>query len=162
MAEPCVAEVAGGRLILLARTGSGSLHRSWSEDGGDTWSRPEPTTLISPCSSLTLKTLPDGRLIVFYNHVSPLRPGAFFPRIPLCYAVSDDGGQTWGEPVIVGDEGAIKRDHQSIYPAICFLPDGMLVVWSMHAADPDGTFDNGGAEGWRTGGAKRAVLAYPE
>jgi hypothetical protein len=47
MAEPCVAEVEGGRLLMLARTGSGCNYTSWSEDGGDTWSTPEPTTLIA-------------------------------------------------------------------------------------------------------------------
>src|SRR5690242_19787471 len=73
-----------------------------------------------------------------------MKPGgyAFFPRTPLCYAVSDDGDYTWEKPFIVDDEGAERRDHQSIYPAICFLPEGILVKWSMHAADPQGSFDN--------------------
>jgi photosystem II stability/assembly factor-like uncharacterized protein len=61
MAEPCVAEVAPGRLLMLARTGSGCLYRAGSDDGGDTWSAPEPTPLTSACSSLTLKPLPDAR-----------------------------------------------------------------------------------------------------
>lgn len=162
MAEPCVAEVAGDRLLMLARTGSGCKYRSWSDDGGDTWSRPEATTLTSACSSLTLKKLPDGRLIVFYNHATPLKPGAFFPRTPLCYAVSADAGRTWGEPVIVDDEGVANRDRQNIYPSVCFTDEGMLVVWSTHAADPSGSFSNGGPEGWKTGGGKRCVAAYPE
>ena len=161
MAEPCVAEVGDGRLLLLARTGSGCHYRAWSSDGGDTWSSPEPTTLTAACSPLTLKTLPDGRLILFYNHAAPLAPGAFFPRVPLVYAISDDGGSTWREPVIVDDEGAAAYNRQHIYPSVCFTGEGMLVVYSTHAADPAGSFANGGEDGWKIGGGKRCLLAYP-
>ena len=158
MAEPCVAEV-GDRVLMLARTGSGYHFSSWSDDGGDTWSKPEATTLMSACSSLTLKTLPDGRLIVFYNHATPIKAGAFFPRTPLCYAVSDDGGKTWSPPVIVDDEGVADKDRQNIYPSICFTKEGMLVIWSTHGADPKGSF--AGQYDSNIGGAKRAVLATP-
>lgn len=161
MAEPCVAEVAGCRLLMLARTGSGCNYRSWSHDGGDTWSKPEPTTLLAACSPLTLKTLPDDRLIVFYNHATPLGPGAFFPRTPLTYAVSSDGGETWSAPVVVDDEGVERKDRQNIYPSACFTDEGILVVYSTHAADPEGSFSNGGTDGWKIGGGKRCIVSYP-
>jgi hypothetical protein len=162
MAEPCVAQTGRNQLLMLARTGSGYVYHSRSKDGGDTWSNPEPSTLTAACSPLTLKTLPDGRLIVFYDHAQPLKKGVFFPRTPLVYAVSEDKGKTWGEPVIVDDDGMEKNDRQNIYPSVCFTKEGMLVIWSTHAADPDGSFSNGGREGWRTGGGKCAILAYPK
>ncbi len=162
MAEPCVAETGDNQLLMLARTGSGCLYRSLSNDGGDTWSAPEPTSLIAACSPLTLKTLPDDRLIVFYNHAKPLNKGAFFPRTPLVYAVSPDRGKTWNEPVIVDDDGIEIGDKQNIYPSVCFTEEGMLVIWSTHAADPKGSFSNGEKEGWKIGGGKRAILAYPK
>lgn len=170
MQECCAVEINGGGLMMLARTGMGALHRAWSDDGGETWSKPEPTTLTSACSSLTLRRMPDAhstssgpaRLIVLYNHVDPLRPGSFFPRTPLTYALSEDDGKTWGEPFCIDAEGAEDRDRQNIYPSICFTDEGMLVVYSTHAADPEGSFSNGGPEGWRIGGGKSCVLAYPE
>jgi hypothetical protein len=162
MAEPCVAEVDGGRLLMVARTGSGCKYASWSEDGGDTWSTPEPTTLVAACSSLTLKTLPDGRLIVFYNHVKPLGAGAFFPRTPLCYAVSSDGGKSWGEPVLVDESGVQLQDRQVIYTSICFTAEGMLVVYSNHMADPDGSFANQYSHESLDCGGVRCILEYPE
>ncbi len=170
MAEPCVAEVEGGRLLMLARTGSGCKYAAWSEDGGDTWSTPEPTTLIAACSSLTLKTLPDahstgsgqGRLIVFYNHAKTLRAGAFFPRTPLCYAVSSDGGKSWGEPVLVDESGVQLKDRQVIYPSICFTAEGMLVVYSNHMADPDGSFAGQYSHESPDCGGVRCILEYPE
>ena len=160
MAEPAVAEVGGGRLLMLARTGSGSLFASESIDGGDSWSQPRPTSLISACSSLTLNTLPDGRLIVFYNHVEPLARGAFFPRTPLCYAVSSDEGKSWGPPVIIDDDGVAAKDRQNIYPSAAFTAEGMVLVWSSHQADPRGSF--AGQYNPRIGGGKCAVLAYPD
>lgn len=171
MAEPCVAEVPSvplegvrtrepGCLLMLARTGSGCKYRAWSTDGGDTWSQPEPTTLTAACSSLTLRTLPDRRLIVFYNHAEPLGPGAFFPRTPLCYAVSADGGRTWGEPVLVDEAGVLLRDRQSIYPSVCFIGEGMVVVYSTHFADPNGSFAGTSHELADCGG-KRCILEYP-
>jgi len=161
MAEPCVAEVDGGRLLMLARTGSGCNYAAWSDDGGDTWSAPEPTTQTAACSSLTLKTLPDGRLMTFYNHAEPLVPGAFFPRTPLCYSVSGDGGRSWGEPVMVDDSGMSARDRQCIYPSICFTDEGMLAVYSVHEADPKGSFAGAYSHGHPDCGGKRAILEYP-
>lgn len=159
MAEPCVAELSDGRVLMMARTGLGAHHAALSADGGDTWSKPEPTTLESACSSLTLKTLPDGRLIVFYNHATPLKAGAFFPRTPLCYAVSSDGGKSWSPPVIVDDEGVANKDRQNIYPSACFTKEGMVLMWSTHGADPKGSF--AGQYDPKIGGGKRAILVMP-
>jgi len=155
--EPCVAELGEGRVLMLGRTGLGSLHVAMSSDAGETWSTPEATTLESACSPLTLKTLPDGRLIVFYNNATPIKEGAFFPRTPLCYAVSDDGGRTWCAPVVVDDEGVTAKDRQNIYPSICFTKEGMLVMWSSHGADPKGSF--AGQYDASIGGGKRAIIA---
>ena len=157
MAEPVVAELDDGRLLLLARTGKGAHHRSYSSDGGRTWSAPEPTTLTAACSPLAMKTMPDGRLMVVYDHAVPLRPEAFFPRRPLVWAVSSDGGTTWSPPHVIDD----AQGQQHIYPSITFLEDGILVVYSSVAADPNGGFGNGGPEGWKIGGGKSCILKYP-
>jgi hypothetical protein len=117
---------------------------------------------VAACSSLTLKTLPDGQLIVFYNHVKPLRAGAFFPRTPLCYAVSSDSGKSWGEPVLVDESGVQLQDRQVIYPSICFTAEGMLVVYSNHMADPDGSFAGQYSHESPDCGGVRCILAYPE
>jgi hypothetical protein len=159
MQEPCAVELADGRVRLLARTGAGSIHTSISADGGETWSEPEATTLESPCSALTLRRAPDGRLVCLYNHVKPLHEGAFFPRTPLVYALSSDDGATWSAPVVIDATGVERLDRQNIYPSPCFTPEGMVVVWSTHGADPKGSF--GGQYDEKIGGAKRAVIALP-
>ena len=167
MPEPCVVERRDGSVLMVARSGTGFLLESDSKDGGATWSAPRNTTLVSPCSSLTLHRLPDGRLIVFYNHAAPSKPGWFFPRAPLVYAVSADDGATWGAPVIVDDEGlklgengaVVAAERDLIYPGVCFLEEGMLVVWSSHFSSGD--FRKKTAAERLLGGGKRAILKYP-
>lgn len=160
MQEPCAVELADGCVRLLARTGAGSIHTSLSADGGETWSEPEPTTLESPCSSLTLRRGPGGRLVCLYNHATPLKEGAFFPRTPLVYALSSDDGDTWSTPIVIDATGMERLDRQNIYPSPCFTPEGMVVVWSTHGADPKGSF----AEQYNEsiGGGKCAVVKLPE
>lgn len=157
MQEPCAVELADGRVRLLSRTGAGSIHSSLSADGGETWSAPEPTTLKSACSSLTLRRAPDGRLVCLYNHARPLGEGAFFPRTPLVYAFSADDGATWSMPVVIDATGMEHRDRQNIYASPCFTPEGMVVVWSTHSADPKGSF--AGQYDEKIGGGKRAIIA---
>jgi hypothetical protein len=159
MQEPCAVELTDGRVRLLARTGAGSIHSSLSADDGETWSEPEPTTLESPCSALTLRRAPDGRLVCLYNHAKPLHEGAFFPRTPLVYALSADDGATWSAPVVIDASGVEHRDRQNIYPSPCFTPEGMFVFWSTHGADPKGSF--AGQYDENIGGAKRAIIELP-
>ena len=114
--------------------------------------------LFRSCSSLTLRRAPDGRLVCLYNHVTPLKEGAFFPRTPLVYAVSRDDGKTWSAPAVIDATGVEHRDRQNIYASPCFTPEGMLVIWSTHGADPEGSF--AGADDATIGGGKRAIIAF--
>jgi len=123
-------------LMILARTGSGCHYQSYSNDGGWTWSKSEPTSLIAGCSPLTVKKMPDGRLFVVYNHGSPKTLGDLFPRFPIHYAVSDDNGFTWSPPIIVDDvwngESVVYQDKVNFeygYPSICFLKNGILLTY---------------------------------
>jgi hypothetical protein len=156
MAEPTIAELDDGRLLMLARTGKGAHHRSYSSDGGRTWSPPEATTLTAACSPLTMKRMPDGRLFVVYDHADPLSNEAFFPRTPLVWALSDDDGVTWSDPHLVDAEAG----QQHIYPSITFLEEGILVVYSSRYADPAGGF-GGPPDSWKIGGGKSCIIAYP-
>ena len=170
MAEPCVVEMRDGRLLMLARGGLGVLLRSHSTDGGKTWSPGERTTLISPLSSFTLRRLPDGRLIVFYNHAAPSEPGGAFPRNPLAYALSADEGASWIGPILVDDEGrsanpATLPEMAHVYPGITFLKEGILVLYSSHMThNRFGTRRDdrpwSAAQQARTGG-KLTLLKYP-
>jgi hypothetical protein len=164
MAEPCAVELRDDEILMLARTGAGFHHRSISADGGETWSQPEPTTLVAACSPLTLYRMPDGRLIVFYEHARPLSPGSLFPRIPLVCATSSDEGRTWSPPLVIDDEGLPPvngETRQHIYPCACFLPEGILLFYSTHQAWANGSPREPQEKSWRIGGGKRCLFRYP-
>ncbi|MDA0676597.1 MAG: FAD-dependent oxidoreductase [Chloroflexi bacterium] len=171
MAEPCVVELNDGRLMLLARGGLGVLVKCYSSDGGETWTQGARTTLVSPCSSLTLHRLPDSRLIVFYNHATPYNAGDFFPRNPLCYALSADEGDSWSEPVIIDDSGVSdgnggKPSLQIVYPGAAFLKEGILLFYSRDVTKNTFKTTKGETFVWTeaqralTGGVT-CLLAYP-
>ena len=154
--EPVVGEYAPNRLVMIYRSGLGCHQASFSDDGGETWSAPEDTTLTAACSPLTMTKLTDGQLFLVYNHATPLFKECYYPRNPLVYAASRDG-RTWSEPVLIDDQPG----QQLIYPSITPTAEGLLVVYCAHYDAGDGGF-NFPPDYWKTGGGKRCMLAYPE
>ncbi len=94
--EPGVVELRDGRLMMFCRIDQGSQFVSYSDDGGETWSPPKPSSLISPVSPATIKRIPStGDLLVVYNNHAGIDPSLRGKRTPLTIAVSKDEGQTW-------------------------------------------------------------------
>ncbi len=65
--EPTIVELKDGRLYCLLRNTNQCQYYSISEDGGDHWTQPAPTTLASPESPALLKRIPTYR-----RHPRPL------------------------------------------------------------------------------------------
>ena len=151
--EPAVLETASGELAMLYRSGNGCHMASFSADGGDTWSAPERTRLTSACSPLTMLKLPDGRLLVCYNHAEPLFHESYFPRNPLAYSTSPDG-HVWSEPLLIDDQPG----HQLIYPSVTNTEGGLLVIYCSCYDPGDGRFSSPPPDAWKIGGGKRCLI----
>ena len=120
----------GERMVAFyRRRQSDFVHRSVSEDGGMTWSPPEPTDVPNNNSSINVVRLADGRLAMICNPVSAAtsadrraslydeieegddRPDATggcepiwgVPRAPLTLCISTDEGRTFPKRRIVDD-----------------------------------------------------------
>ena len=97
--EPCILELKDGRLWMLMRTQTGFLYESFSGDRGETWSDAQPSRFVSSSSPPMLWRMPDGRILVLWNHCEspPAHEGAgvYVNRDALHAAVSDDEGSTW-------------------------------------------------------------------
>ncbi|WMT85306.1 exo-alpha-sialidase [Pelagibacterium sp. 26DY04] len=120
----------GERMVAFyRRRQSDFVHRSVSEDGGVTWSPPEPTDVPNNNSSINVVRLADGRLAMICNPVSAAtstdrraslydeieegddRPDATggcepiwgVPRAPLTLCISTDEGRTFPQRRIVDD-----------------------------------------------------------
>ncbi|MDR0843746.1 MAG: exo-alpha-sialidase [Tannerella sp.] len=115
--QPSVLFHKDGRLQLLCRSKNDKIVESWSNDGGNSWSKVQATSLPNNNSGLDAVTLSDGETqLLIYN---PITEG----RNKLAVAASVDG-KTWNELVILENE---DRGEFS-YPAIIQGNDGKIYV----------------------------------
>ncbi|MFH0965902.1 MAG: sialidase family protein [Planctomycetota bacterium] len=93
--EGSVVELADGRVLMLARTPVGRLFKSYSSDGAETWSDPEPTPLAAAYAPCASARMPDGNLLAIWNQNSLEEDLIGLRRHRLTCAVSEDDGNTW-------------------------------------------------------------------
>ena len=126
--EAHIAESSDGSLAMTMRTQIGAVFLSRSRDDGDTWSRPQTTTLASPESMPVLAGVPDAHAMVAVWNDAPYDPTIhhYGNRTPLTLAVSHDDGVTFGRHL------NIVSDPQRYYtnPSVSFTRSGTtLVTW---------------------------------
>ena len=142
--EPGIVELDDGRFWMYGRTTMGFHAQAWSEDRGMTWSTPEPTVLLGPCSPLTGERIPDTPytrrmgwagdiLFTFPNHDFGTFPRGYVytARTPLDAAVSEDGARTWGHVRTIEEDPTCQYG----YTSLTFLDDareGMRVLLTTH------------------------------
>jgi hypothetical protein len=122
--EPAVVELKDGRLLMLLRTGGGCQYRSYSEDGGETWSAVEPTEILSPVSPASIERIPGtGELLLIWNDHSGDYAQLGDKRSPMAMAFSADDGQTWQRRQILED----NPHGWYCYTAMLFAGDHLLL-----------------------------------
>ena len=119
--EPSIGRLSDGRLLMLIRTASGWIYKSYSHDNGIKWSTPIATTLQSPWTAHAIRITPEGYVVVVFTNspVIGLDPG--FPRNNLTFAVSMDNGESWGNYTQI--IGATDPDYIVMEPSITFVSD---------------------------------------
>jgi len=125
-AEPSVAEVAPGKLMMIMRTRLGRLFQSWSEDNGETWSRPQPTQLAGTQAPGQLRRLPNGHLLVVWTQQSEREIRQGFIRTRLSSAISRNGGGLWEHFQNV--ESLHEETHVEPGPIALVRPEGCYPV----------------------------------
>ncbi|KKK67268.1 hypothetical protein LCGC14_2955780, partial [marine sediment metagenome] len=96
MGEPAIAELADGRLILIAWTPLGRMFRSYSTDRGETWLEAEPTDLaVRIGGALSLRRIPGSDdLLIIWCQLSRFESMLGLNRHRLTCAISKDAGVT--------------------------------------------------------------------
>jgi len=127
--EPGAIELKDGRVLMYARTNRGRQWFYHSSDGGDTWTKGEPGSLVGPCSPALLRRLANGDLLAVWNdhetapHMDhPKRRGR---RRPFTLAVSQDEGRTWIHRKTIENED----DGWYCYPAALELDGSVLLAY---------------------------------
>lgn len=129
--EPLAVELKDGRLLMLQRTDQGAQYRSFSTDGGETWSAAEPSPLRSPLSPASIERLPSGELLLVWNDHADAPPALRGKRTPLRAALSKDEGATWGPARTLED----APDGWYCYTAIEAVDGHVLLAYC--AGDPE-------------------------
>ena len=93
--EPTVAEVEPGRLLMFMRTGLGRIFQAWSSDGGETWTRPQPTSLAASPAPAQIRSLPTGHLLAVWNQEGEEEVKQGYNRTRISAAISRNGGSVW-------------------------------------------------------------------
>jgi len=137
-AEPSIAQLNDGRLIMLIRTALGYIYRSYSSDDGITWSKPVATTLQSPWTAHALKVTPEGDLLVVYSRGYSTSLG--WPRNNLTFAFSSDNGETWKDSRVIIDH--TDPQYFVMQPSILLLGDKILISYLHMSPVPDRFTDN--------------------
>ena len=124
--EPGVVELRDGRLLMYCRTDAGSQFVSFSEDGGETWTPPRASNLVSPRSPASVKRIPGTEdLVAVWNDHSTIKPDLRDRRTPLTVAISRDEATTW--------ENARNLEEDPwghyCYTAIAFAEDTVLLAY---------------------------------
>ena len=123
--EPGIIELKDGRLMMLCRTDQGCQYRSWSSDGGETWTPAEATDILSPCGPATFKRIPStGDILMVWNDHSQ-DPSLDQKRTPLVAAISRDEGLTWEHRKLLETD----PDGWFCYMAMDFVGDRVLLAY---------------------------------
>ena len=94
--EPEVVELNDGRVLMIVRTQLGYIGKSYSSDGGETWSTLETLGVRAPEAPSTLRRIPStGDLVLIFNNTFTTGAGHGGKRTPLTAAISSDEGMTW-------------------------------------------------------------------
>ncbi|MFH0964027.1 MAG: sialidase family protein [Planctomycetota bacterium] len=94
--EPTVVELKDGKLLAHLRSEVGRIYRSYSPDGGLSWTRPEGLPIAASYTPQILKRLPGtGELLMVWNQISRQEIVTCLHRHRLSCAISRDEGKTW-------------------------------------------------------------------
>ena len=95
-ARESIAEKLTPEQRKFLRTQLGHIGKSYSTDGGDTWSEMESLGVRAPEAPATLRRIPStGDLLLIWNDTFTPGAGHGGRRTPLTAALSPDDGRTW-------------------------------------------------------------------
>ena len=130
-------ETAPGKLTALFRSRfADNIYIAYSEDDGETWTRPERTCLPNNNSSISAIRLQSGSLALIYNPVrfndDTSRTVWPHQRCPVTFAISDDGGKTWPYRRVIEPGEGFTGEYNDInnrryeYPVMMQSKDGKI------------------------------------
>ncbi|MBQ6619513.1 MAG: exo-alpha-sialidase [Thermoguttaceae bacterium] len=124
--EPGLCELADGRILMNVRTDAKAQYFAFSEDGGESWSKPFASCIDSPCSPTLIKRIPGSdELLAVGNPWLPIE--GFNDRATMTIErLSPDASKILVRKTMAHPEREGSNNKE--YPAICFLDDGTALI----------------------------------
>jgi predicted neuraminidase len=115
--QPSVIPIDDSKAVALLRdyTDDRKIFRSFSDNSGNSWSRPAPTSLPNPDAGVSGLLLSDHRMLAAFNN-SPKN------RSDLSLSITPDEGMTWSPPISVEQEAGASFS----YPYLLHSADGLI------------------------------------
>lgn len=131
--EPEVIELSDGRVMMIVRTQLGYIGRSYSDDGGDTWTDMQSLGVKAPEAPATLRRIPaTGDLLLVWNNTFTAGAGHGGKRTPLTAAISNDEGHSWRNVRKLESD----PDRTYSYTSLAFDHDrAVMSYWDSGAGD---------------------------
>ncbi len=101
-----------GKLYMLIRSTESRIMKSFSTDGGKTWSKAQKTELFNNNSGIDCVRLSSGEVLVVHNPI----PGNWADRNIIAYSVSHDNADSF-EPCRVIEKSE-DNEAEFSYPAV--------------------------------------------
>ena len=124
--EPGLCELADGRVLMYIRTDKHAQYFAYSEDGGQSWSKPLASCIDSPCSPTLIKRIPGSdELLAIGNPWLPI--GGQNDRATMTIErLSPDASKIIVRKTMEHSERQVAPEWQ--YPAVCYLDDDTALV----------------------------------
>ena len=133
--EPEILELNDGRLLMHFRTQLGHIAVAYSEDEGDTWSKPASWGVRAPEAPSTLRRIPStGDLMLIWNDTFTQGEGHGGKRTPLTVAISKDEGKTWEHHQTLEP----SPDSSYAYTSIAFHGGRALITYYVQSSNTHG------------------------
>jgi len=113
--EPEVVELTDGRVLMIMRNQLGFISKSYSSDGGETWTKPDSLGIVAPEAPATLRRIPStGDLLLIWNNNFEAGAGHGGERTPLNASISNDDGLTWDKMRILESNPNLTYSYVSL------------------------------------------------
>lgn len=109
--QPTLWETEEG-IYMLIRSSESRIMRSFSSDGGKTWSPAEKTELIHNNSGIDCVQLENGDVLVVHNPIE----ASWGDRNIISYSITHDNGESFNETVLI--EKSEDNEAEFSYPAV--------------------------------------------
>lgn len=106
-------------LHMFMRSSEGWIFRTDSFDLGQTWTKPQKTSLVNNNSGIDICKLKNGKLLIVHNP----NKGNWSKRTPLIVSSSVDNGQNWQKEFVLDDD-----EGEFSYPSIISKNDNTAII----------------------------------